>query len=209
MTFLEMCQRLRQEVGASGTGPHSVSGQEGEYARLVSWVRQGWLDIQLKRADWSFNWGNGETPVTEDFSMYAMPDDFRDIVPESVSLDGDNLKVVNWREFRDLPSRRDGEKPTTMAISPSGEMHLDAVPVKSGAVKFEYYRIPQVLSGNTEDPRIPSRFCMVIVYTAMSSYGYYEAAQEVIDRAQVGYQSMIYQMEDELLPNVALGGGLV
>src|SRR3990167_785491 len=53
-TFLELVQRLRQEAGASGTGPSTVVSQVGEYARLVSWIVSAWLDVQRKHDDWGF-----------------------------------------------------------------------------------------------------------------------------------------------------------
>lgn len=208
MNFLEMCQRLRQEVGASGTGPHNVEGQDGEYARLVGWIRQSWIDVQMKRADWDFNWAQHEEPIQTIYTEYPLPNDFRELDPNTVRIDGRSIDVFNWREFRNIRERSADSLPIAVSISPAGSIHLDTNPPHNTSMTFEYFRSPQVLVGNTDIPRIPDRFEMIIVYSAMLSYGYYEAAQEVIERGRLNYDQMLYQMERELLPNPSLGGSL-
>lgn len=54
MNFLGLVQRLRQEAGASGTGPLTVAGQSGELQRLVNWTNDAWLDIQSLKLDWDW-----------------------------------------------------------------------------------------------------------------------------------------------------------
>lgn len=54
MTFLELVQRLRSETKASGTTVTSVVSQVGEYARLVNWINDAWLDIQSTHTDWGW-----------------------------------------------------------------------------------------------------------------------------------------------------------
>jgi len=54
MTFLQLCQRARQEAGITGAGPTSVLNQTGQLGKLVGWVDQAWPAIQLMRPDWLF-----------------------------------------------------------------------------------------------------------------------------------------------------------
>lgn len=54
MNFLELVQRLRSETKASGTTVTSVVSQAGEYARLVNWINDAWLDIQSAHTDWGW-----------------------------------------------------------------------------------------------------------------------------------------------------------
>lgn len=53
-TFLQLVQRLRTETKASGTTVTTTVNQSGEYARLVNWVNDAWLDIQSTYTDWGW-----------------------------------------------------------------------------------------------------------------------------------------------------------
>jgi|ERR1700741_421953 len=53
-TFLQLVQRLRTETKAAGTTVTSVVNQTGEYARLVNWINDAWLDIQSAHTDWGW-----------------------------------------------------------------------------------------------------------------------------------------------------------
>ena len=54
MNFLALAQRLRQEAGASGTGPLTTVNQAGESRRFVDWVAAAYQDIQSQREDWQW-----------------------------------------------------------------------------------------------------------------------------------------------------------
>ena len=54
MNFLQLVQRLRSETKATGTTVTSVLNQSGEYARLVNWINDAWLDIQSAHTDWGW-----------------------------------------------------------------------------------------------------------------------------------------------------------
>lgn len=53
-TFLELCQDARRECRIPGTGPTAVTGQVGELARIVSWVKQSYVKIQNKHPNWGW-----------------------------------------------------------------------------------------------------------------------------------------------------------
>lgn len=52
MIFLELAQRLRQEMNDTGEGPTQVTGQRGRNLEYVNAIREAWLDIQQLRP-WS------------------------------------------------------------------------------------------------------------------------------------------------------------
>ncbi|RME56466.1 hypothetical protein D6779_10580, partial [Candidatus Parcubacteria bacterium] len=54
MNYLQLCQRLREKVGASGEGPLSVAGQRGEYARIVNWIDEAWIEVQRLHNTWAW-----------------------------------------------------------------------------------------------------------------------------------------------------------
>ena len=59
MTFLELCQTVRQEVGVSGTGPSTVLSQEGQLKVIVDFVAASDFEIQVLWEDWDFLWAHG------------------------------------------------------------------------------------------------------------------------------------------------------
>lgn len=54
MNYVQLVDRLRQECGVSGSTITTTVGQAGEYARLVTWINQAWLDVQMARHDWGW-----------------------------------------------------------------------------------------------------------------------------------------------------------
>lgn len=63
MNFLQLVQRLRTETKASGTTVTTTVGQVGEYARLVNWINDAWLDIQSDQVDWGWMRANVTFPT--------------------------------------------------------------------------------------------------------------------------------------------------
>lgn len=49
MTFLELAQRLRQEMNDTGEGPTQVTNQRGRSLEYVNAIRESWLNIQWLR----------------------------------------------------------------------------------------------------------------------------------------------------------------
>ena len=54
MNFLQIVNRVRQNVGLSGADLTTVTGLTGESARLANWVNESWLDMQAMRRDWQW-----------------------------------------------------------------------------------------------------------------------------------------------------------
>ncbi len=203
MTFLELCQQLRQETGAAGRGPAGVSGQSGEYARLIGWVRAAWREIQLERRRWRFAWAEDSVEVETGFRDYPLPQDLDDWDEETVRLDGDKLCVLPWEDFRERFHDPVG-KVQYAAILPYGRLRLNAHPEQAGVITFEYWRTPQELVEGDDKPRMPSRYHLAIVYRAMLQYGLYENAPEVVQQARVNYQEILSAMEVAELPEMTL-----
>ncbi|MDO4698252.1 MAG: hypothetical protein Q4A60_06210 [Pasteurellaceae bacterium] len=49
MNYLQLAQRLRQEMNDTGEGPAQVTNQRGRSLEYVNAVREAWLDIQQLR----------------------------------------------------------------------------------------------------------------------------------------------------------------
>lgn len=209
MTFLELCQRLRQEVGAAGNGPANVSGQSGEYARLIGWIRTAWEEIQLERDDWAFNWAEGSVDVDAAFREFSPPSDFASWNNKTLRLTSDGLRELPWPVFRERYREDSGRtRPSIITITPRGDFKLDTTPNDNEQITFEYWRTPQALEINEDEPRLPARYRMVIVYRAMQHYAFYENAQEVMTAGREAERRLMRDIMRTQLPTITLGGPL-
>lgn len=210
MTFLELCQRLRQEVGAAGSGPASVSSQNGEYARLVSWIQQAWREIQLERKQWRFSWSEASVETAPNFRTYSPPADLGYWDADTIMCEGKRLTVLPWAQFRNEYAVDSGQQhPTIITRKPDGTIVLDTPPsAENQPLTFEYWRTPQVLTEGSDSPRLPERYHMVIVYRGMLHYGLYENAPEVVQAARTGQSRLLEEMVASELPHVDPGSTL-
>lgn len=62
MNYLQLAQRLRQEMNDSGEGPAQVTNQRGRSAEYVNAIREAWTDIQLLRKWGKDFWKEGFSP---------------------------------------------------------------------------------------------------------------------------------------------------
>lgn len=230
MNFLQLVQRLNSEVGASGTGPSAVTGQIGMSQRLVNWTNSAWLEIQGLHNTW--NWmrrkfefetvaGTGDylpTATTNTLTgnaltdlRYWYKDTFR-CQKKSIGVQ-DEQWLVEWEYYVFRNTYRfnvqvDG-RPVVFAENPQGKaIMLGQVPNDVYLITGEYQTKAWSLVNNADEPDLPEAYHMLIVYKAMMSYGLYEAAPEVIQRAQIQYQALLTQLEREQLQEVYLGNPL-
>ncbi|MGC7559336.1 hypothetical protein ACPEEL_02500 [Pasteurella sp. PK-2025] len=59
MNFLQLAQRLRQEMNDTGEGPTQVTNQRGRSLEYVNAIREAWTDIQILRPWDDHFWANG------------------------------------------------------------------------------------------------------------------------------------------------------
>lgn len=230
MNYLQLAQRLRSEVGASGTGPSSVFNQTGASERLVNWINSAWLEIQGLHNTWNwmrqpFSWvtvaGTGDylpTAITNTLTgnpmtdlRYWYKDTFR-AQKQSIGIQ-DQQWLVEWEYYVFRNTYRFNlqvnGRPVVFAENPQGKaIMLGQIPDDVYIITGEYQKKPYSLVSNTDEPDIPEAYHMMIVYKAMVSYGLFEAAAEVIQRGQAQYQALLTQLEHEQLQEVYLGNPL-
>ncbi|MGE0343813.1 MAG: hypothetical protein AB7O86_12200 [Porticoccaceae bacterium] len=96
MNYLQLCQRLHQEIGAGpgepGDFPTAVAGQTGLLRQIVTWVDQAWEEIQLSQRWWL--WMRGESIGQE-----LVPAGDNSILLTGAASDFDELLVYSesWR----------------------------------------------------------------------------------------------------------------
>lgn len=230
MNYLQLVQRLRSEVGASGNGPSSVTNQIGLPQRLVDWINTSWIEIQSLHNAWNwmrkpFAWetvaGVGDyapanltntltsSPMTD--LRYWYKETFR-AQRKSIGVQ-DEQWLVEWeyQVFRNTYrfNLQTNGRPVVFAQSPMAKaILLGQIPDDVYTITGEYQCRPKSLAADTDQPDMPEEYHMLIVYKAMVHYGLYESAGEVIQRGQSEFKSMLTRLEREQLPEVYLGDPL-
>lgn len=232
MNYLQLTQRLARECGVAGTGPVSTQNQTGEAARLANWINTAWMEIQGLHDTWGFLRKSFEFTALQGVGDYT-PDggpgvgagltDFRYWFKETlrcwrsaIGFD-DEQWMVEWEyqvfrnTYRFNANRTLQGRPLVFAMQPNSKaLMLGPLPDDTYTVIGEYQARPVPLVNDTDEPDLgtSTELQMIIVYKAMMSYGLYEAAPEVIQRAQVQYQRLLNQLEREQLSEVYYGNPL-
>jgi hypothetical protein len=208
VTYLELCQALRREAGAAGTGPANVEGQTGEYKRIVEWIANEWLRLQERHQRWNFAWAQGSLEVEPSFRVYDLPSDVAVIDPDTLYYQDRDVALMPWYEFREQFREPSGGGVRRAALDPSGQLHLEDFPDSTTDITFEYWREPQILQSNNDVPRAPSVYHYAIVYAALRQYGLYENAPEVVQQADYSLSGVYQAMVNRELPGVEIQGPL-
>lgn len=219
MTYLQICQRFRQEAGIAGTGPDSVALQTGESKRIVDWVNSAYEDIQLERTNWFWMRDDFEFNTTIDQFEYTplqagITTRFSNWDVNTIKSFRTSIGVTNEFEIGELSYRRyrsiyltgfqPSGTPIIFSISPSLNLLLGPKPDDVFTVSGQYWKTPQVLSVDGDVPEMPSQFHMLIVYKALEMYAYYESAPEVLARAQKYINRYKNRLEMNQLPDIEL-----
>lgn len=217
MNYLQLCQSLSREASLPGTGPAAVTGQTGESGRLVTWIKDAWVEIQTKRPDWGFLYG-GESSIQTVASTkeYAVQVGGNDIVllPNITCYlaatglsDQRKLTPVSWADFNGVYTV--GEiaegRPVRFSVKPSGELILHPTPDAVYTIGFDYYSLPVELAANTDVPNIDSRHHMAIVYLALTYYAQFEEDDALMRYAVANYTRRMNRLERDYLPQIVVG----
>lgn len=213
-TFLELAQRLRVESATSGTGPASVVGQndDSDSGRFVNWIRDCWVDIQREHNRWEFLWETGEEDTVTGQTDYDVTTsigirelDLNSFYCRNLTLSStDKIKMtyVPHRAFKSRYGRSGATqgKPGLFTQLPNRLIRLrEAGPADTWRMEFEFWRRPQVLVNNTDEPVIPVGHRMVIVWAALIKYAQWEENNALEISATRNYRDAMATLEDDFL----------
>lgn len=222
MTFLEMVQLLREEVGANGTGPAAVAGQTGEYGRLVRYLARADEDVQRKYNEWKFMRGNFSLTTTANIASYSPATiglaKFRDWrwttfkirrTVDSPSSETE-LPYIDYQTYLDINiGANSPSMPQCFTVGNAMELLLWPMPNEAYTITGEYQKAVTTLTADADVPAYPSEYHMLAVYRAMMSYGRFTAAQEVYNDGRLNYRTMLKEMSRTQLPRITMGDPLV
>jgi len=218
VTFLALCQRLRQEAGLSGTGPASVLSQVGEMKRIVDWVASGYEDIQNLHATWRFlrtGFSFSTIVSTQDYTPAAVAlTEFSEWIKNDIRIyssvaDESQLEYYPWDIFRQAfffgSQRTQTGRPSIVTVKPDNALALWALPDAVYTVNGEYYKSAQVMTANADTPVIPTKFQMIICWKGLMHYGAYAGAEEKYAHGSNEYKKLLSMLEYEQLEDFTYG----
>ena len=209
MTYLELCQTVRQEVGISGTGPSTVLNQEGQLKVIVDFVAEADYQIQSLWHDWNFLWAQysstlsigTRSPATgkpTDFSNWDMRSFFLDYTTDD-SINLSPLTYVDWRSnFRQGVATN--SSPTYFVIQPDDNVIVEPPPDKSYTITADYWKTPTRFSANADQSAIPTQYHRIIVSRAKTMWAEREEAPEILLASVAEYQDLLDKLESQSLP---------
>lgn len=217
-TYLQLVQALRQEVGAAGSGPTTVVGQTGEYARMVSWVSQADQEIQQVHDQWRFKVGTFSLDTVVGVSSYAASQctppvpDLRTWRPRTIKIyllsagvtDEIELNYIDYEAWYVMygTGPQSNTRPIHYTIGNEMELLIGPRPNDVYRISGEYHRESSVLVNDSDMPAYPAEFHMLPVYLAMMKYGRFTAAGEVYSDGERLYKQMLRRMERTQLPRL-------
>lgn len=230
MNYLQLCQRMRQECGISGTGPSTVVSQTGNLKRIVDWVNTAWIDIQTAHQDWDWMRASASFPTVASQATYALGTGAgtvgvtaatfgkwdRDTFRNYDTSVGTNSEVfmgfVHYDTWRDTyfygALRTTPTRPIDMSITPTKAIALGPPPLAGYTITGDYFYAPLDMTADADIPALPAQFQMAIIYRAMMSYGAYEAAPEVYQRGELEFGKLMRRMTADRIPETIWGGAL-
>lgn len=200
MNFLDLCQRLVQESGISDDGPATVTGQTGDFGRMVNWINDAWLKIQSTRGDWNWAWSTGSSTLTANTNTVTLPATVETI--KRVSLGEGYLQSEDYNDFANAYRLIQGGDPSVWTVKPDGTLCFNAKPTENKTVTYESYAVPSKLVNGTDVPAMPERYHMMIVYEALRCYAQFDEAPELEKRAYLYYEEMLADLERDQLARI-------
>ncbi len=221
MNKLQIVSALVAESGLSNTPPTTTVGQVGDFGDTVRWVENAYNKIQLKHSSWAFlrkdfsfntvastaNYLN--TSVADADHMKWVWQSFRVYLAATGVNDEQVMTYVPWDLYRDvylLASQRNTEgRPTFFTIRPNKSINFFPIPDDVYTVVGEYYRVPDTMTLDADEPIFPSEFHDMLVWRSLM---FYAADHSEPDKYAVGrdeYQDIMFALEDDQLEEMEFG----
>ncbi len=205
-TFLELCQRVRQETGIAGEGnPTSVKGQVGVLKKIVDRTQRAWIDIQASGPYWKFSRNQLTYVLTIGKQEYDQPQDIGlttvDKWDEQDSfikeVDGNDETELTWvpyhqfrRDYRTYPAGR----PNVITNAPGGKLQFNRTPDKAYIITLDYWMTPELLVENGDIPSLPEHYHDAIVWKSVMTFAGNETATELFVYAKTMYGPIYNQL---------------
>lgn len=224
MTRLELVQRLASEA-TGGAGPSSTLNQIYESKRLVNWIDDAYEHVQnlftnwkFLRADFSFN----TSATVSNYTSVSIPlpelnlwidDSFKCyLTSDGVNVERE-LDYWAWEDFRRIylfgANRTVPGPPMSFTIKPDNSLLFWPVPDNIYTITGEYYKRPQLLVADADEPLIPARYQKILVWWALQLYAGFSNAPEKYATGKEQYGILLQKLVLNQVPDIKIAGPLV
>ena len=213
MNFLQIAQRIRQEMGTGGLGPATLLAQFGEDKQYTDWTREAYIDVLNYARDWNFLWekfqfvGNGGREYNE--AAHGVIDVGTWNVDTFYALQNEvlyPLHFVPWDEFRLYQaSVMVNGLPASFSIQPGGTLVFDAAPQASVTIGGEYFIKPDTEILADGQPVFPERYHMIVVWRGLMLAAAFYAEPDKYAHGENMYTRLLAQMTARELPAIRQG----
>ena len=231
-SYLALCQKLRRECGIAGSGPNTVVGQTGMMEKIVNWVADSYLDIQLRYPNWRWMRSNFTVIASASDDTYPFLDCTDDktsaainrfaqwwandrLDPFKIYLTSAGVANQGWmnylpyENFRALykfgPQQSVTGQPFHVSVDDDDQIVIGPKPNGTYTLQGSYQRGPQILVADANEPDMPGRFHDLIVYYAMERYATHSVAPEVLARAIREGGRIMRALEQSQMPQIRFG----
>lgn len=179
MNFLEIVRKANIFSGLQGE-VDSASSATGLQKTLVEFVVSAYLDIQLSRDNWAwmqrytstFQWGSASTSqvnagVNKYYALYNSNGDLMTFIP-----------YLEWLTTRSVDLARTAI-PAYYTIVPETNAIIISPVLDTVTISYVAVIDPEMLTSNTQIPKMPERYHYVIAYKAAMDMGYFLGNQEI------------------------------
>ena len=238
MNRLSLANSLIVECGAGNVVLTTTLNQTGEAARMIGWLDAGWSEIQTAHDDWEwmrssvilgagvsfvpasggfnaqFGTNPGQLGITiDEFGGKWVQDSFRNYVTTTgitSEIFMDRLDYDIWRDGYFYGALRNAKtRPVVISVAPDKSLCFGPPSDGSYTITGDFYLSPTPMVQDSDTPLgLPTQYHMLIVYRAMKKYAMYEAAPEVMQRAEMEYDRMFRELDSNYGPKVRMGGAL-
>ncbi len=226
MNRLQLAQQLRRDCGISGSDSTTINAT-GEWADVVNWIDRAWQDIQMDRPNWLWMRETASFVTIAEQAEYpidAAPlslTNFASWVPGSFRIYKDTIGnetiLAEWDsydQFRNVyligTNRTSYGYPSSIVVSPTKSLILASPPNDASyTVSGDYHKLPTVLSVDADEPNMPARFHMLVVYRAMKFSGYKESASELLALSKEERIRLTNLLEIDQLPKITCSGSFI
>ena len=199
MNFLELVQALWRESGSGGGRPSDVENQIGEKDRLVNWIKRAECWVIDQHADWGFLWAQDTFSTVADQAIYVPAVAVSEFDRRTFFLDGLCLEVFDYIELSGEPIAPGG-RPYRAVIMPDRTIRLDGPPDGVYSVTYDYWGVPPKMCVSAEESVIPEPYRNTILGKALTYYGKYENAPEILQLGQDMVSEWMFGLESRHLP---------
>lgn len=207
MNYLALLQRLHSETLRSTAAPAAVTGLTGRNERLKNALDDAWLEVQSER-DWRWMRATTDAALTIDLQTYAPADlgivsrfgrwrhEDDDYCPVLYIAGSPNslwhLSQRGLDDFRQLYIYRTqgSSTPIAFSIDEADQLLLGPAPAAAYKLRAEYWKEPLVLAADDDEPDMPDRFHMLLVWRALMDIARSDAAPELLSRAETNYGNL-------------------